>query len=378
MTHLSIRSLLAAGAVAVLLPGLASAADLRVGEQVAVSGNENIAHNVYLMGGSVLSSGSVSGDLMATGGTVVVSGPVASDVLGGGGNVSVLSAVGGDVRIGGGTIVVSGPVTGDLVVGGGQVTVTSQKIGGDALIAGGTIHISAPVSGALRIRGGSVVIDAPIGGDVDIHAQSLTLGSHAVVTGNLVYEAPKAAVLEAGASVKGKTLYTPVVDVSVGPEAALALLSVWILSMLAALVVSALIVRMLFRRYVVEIGAAALARPWKALGTGFVALVVIPAAAIVMMLTVVGVPLGILTLIAYVALLMFSWIMAPVVVGAYVERWWYTRAPQLSWKVILSGAVVYAVVGLIPFIGGIFKFAVLLVSLGCIIEKKWEIAAEWV
>jgi hypothetical protein len=371
-------ALLAGAAALALVPALTLAATLRTGDQATIPAGETVAHNAYLMGGSVLSSGPVGGDLVATGGTVVINDTVGGDVMGGGGNVSVLGAIAGDLRMGGGTLVVSGPIGGDLVAGGGQITVTSAKIGGDVLVAGGTVHLSAPVSGSANIRGGSVVIDAPIAGDVEVHAQSLTFGSHAVISGNLTYEAPKAATMETGASVKGKTNFTPIVDVSVGPEAALALMSVWILSMLAALIVSALIIRMLVRRYVVELGNAVLASAWRALGIGFVALVVIPAAGFVMMLTVVGIPLGILTFIAYAALLVFSWMMAPVVVGAFIEKWWYERSPQMPWQVIVYGAIAYSLIGILPIIGGIFKFVVILIALGSVIEKKWEIAAEWV
>jgi cytoskeletal protein CcmA (bactofilin family) len=360
------------------VPAITLAATLRVGEQATIPAGETVAHNAYLIGGSVLSSGPVGGDLVATGGTVVVNDPVSGDVMGGGGNVSILGAVAGDLRMGGGTLVVSGPIGGDLVAGGGQITVTSPKIGGDVLMAAGTVHLSAPVSGSATIRGGSVVIDAPISGDLEVHAQSLTLGSHAVISGNLTYEAPKAATMETGASVKGKTVFTPIVDVSVGPEAAFALLSVWILSVLASLIVSALIVRMLFRRYVVELGNAVLVKSWRALGVGFVALVVIPAAGFVMMLTVVGIPLGMLTFVSYAALLVFSWMMAPIVIGAFIEKWWYERSPQMPWQVIVYGAIAYSLIGILPIIGGIFKFVVILITLGSVIEKKWEIAAEWV
>lgn len=379
MTQLSIsRGVAAAAAVALLIPVFTFAAEIRTGEQAAIAAGENIPHNAYLAGGSLVSSGSVGGDLVAAGGTLVVNGPIGADLLVAGGNVSILGNVAGDVRAAGGTIALTGTVAGDVVAAGGNITAAGSKIGGDAILVGGAVRLTSPVAGAVRIRGGQVVIDAPITGDVEVHAQSLTLGSHAVILGNLTYQAPKSATMDSGASVKGKTEFTPIVDVSVGPEAAFALLSVWILSMLAALIVSALIVRAFVPKYVVAVGNAALERPWRALGMGFLTLVAIPAAAFVMLLTVVGVPLGILTFIAYAALLVFSWMMAPVVVGAFVEKWWHKRTPELPWQVLVYGALVYAVLGLIPVLGGIFKFVVLLVVLGTVIEKKWEIAADWV
>lgn len=364
--------------LALLVPAAVFAAEIRSGEQAAISAGETIPHNAYLAGGSVVSAGSVGGDLIAAGGTLLVSGPIESDLTAAGGNLSVLGDTKQDVRVAGGTIVLSGSIGGDLVAAGGNITIAGPKIGGDALLAGGAIRITTPIAGSVRIRGGSVIIDAPITGQVEVEAQSLTLGKSAVINGDLTYQAPKSAKMEEGAVVKGKTTFTPVVDVSAGPAAALALFSIWILSTLAALIVCALIVRLLVRRFVIELGSVAIERPWRSLGIGFVSFVVIPAAAFVMLLTVVGVPLGILAFIGYAALLVFSWIMAPVVAGAFIERWWYQRDPELHWQMIVYGAIAYVLVGLIPVLGGILKFAVILVALGAAIEKKWEIAAEWV
>lgn len=372
------RSLLAGAALALALPAALFAAEVRQGEQVAIGAGEAIAKNAYLAGGSVLSGGSIGGDLVAAGGTVIANGTVGADMLAAGGNVSVLGPVKGDVRIAGGTLVIAGEVGGDLSAAGGQITVTGPSIGGDAMLAGGTIRLAAPVAGAVRISGGSVVIDAPISGDVEVHAQSLTLGSRAAIAGKLTYEAPKAATMEPGASVKGATEFTPIVDVSVGPGAALALFSIWILASLASLLVSSLLVRALFTRYVATIGAAVVARPWRTLGLGFVILVVVPAVAVVMFLTVVGIPLGIMTLLGYALLLIASWIFAPIVVGAFIEKWWHKRTPQLGWQTVVYGALAYVIIGLLPLIGPLFKFAVILLALGMVAEKKWEIASEWV
>lgn len=368
------------GALLVLLaPAFLFAAEFRVGEQVSLPSLPGLGKNAYLAGGSVVSDASLAGDLSVAGGTIVVNGKVGQDLLAAGGNISVVSDVGDDVRIAGGTIVMSGAIGNDLAAAGGQVTVTGARIGGDVLISGGTVHIAAPVAGSARISGGSVTIDAPITGNVEVHAQSLTLGSKAVISGDLMYEAPRKATLEDGAVVKGETDYTPIVDVREGPAAAIAVFSVWILAMLASLIVSALVVFLLFGRYTRALARdVATTAPLRLLGIGFLAVVAIPVAAFVMFLTVVGVPLGVVTLAGYVILLVFSWIVAPVVTWALVESWWFNRAPEVRWQTIVYGALIYLAIGLVPFVGWIVKAAIFLVALGALIEKKREIASEWV
>lgn len=370
---------LSLGALLVLLaPAFLFAAEFRVGEQVSLPALQGLGKNAYLAGGSVVSDARLAGDLSAAGGTIVVNGAVAADLLAAGGNISIVSDIGDDVRVAGGTIVISGAVGSDLAAAGGQVTATGKRIGGDVLISGGTVHLAAPVSGSVRISGGSVTIDAPIAGDVEVHAQSLTLGSHAAISGNLSYEAPRKMLLEEGALVKGETTYTPIVNVREGPAAAVAVFSVWILATLASLIVAALVVFLLFGRYSRAIARDVAARPMRMLGVGFLAIVAIPAAAFVMFLTVVGVPLGVVVLAGYVGLLVFSWIIAPVVTWALVESWWFKRVPEVRWQTVVYGAFIYLIVGLIPFVGWIVKAAVFLIALGAIVEKKREIASEWI
>ncbi len=358
------------------LPALSQAAVISTGRDAAFA--SPVPHNAYIAGGAVESAVPIGGDLAAFGGTIVMNGPVAADLMAAGGNISILGDVKDDARVAGGTIVISGSVGNDLVVAGGTITAIGPKIGGDALLFGGNVRLASPVSGSVHIRGGNVTIDAPVSGDVEVHAQNLTLGSHAVIAGNLTYEATKAATMAEGASVKGETAFTPIVNVQEGPAAAIAIFSVWLLSIFAALLVSALIVRLLVGRYTLSVARAALARPWHSLITGFIGAVVLPVAAGVMLFTVVGIPLGILTGFGYAALLVFSWIFAPIVVGAFIEERWHKRSPQIPWQVVIYGAVAYVAIGLIPLIGWLFKAAVFLIASGAILEKKREIFSEWV
>lgn len=378
MTTYRVPALSIALVALLLFPALSRASEIVGGEQASLPAGTPVAHNAYLAGGAVTSGATIGGDLVAAGGTLVVNGPVAADLLAAGGNVSILGDVKDDARIAGGTIVISGSVGNDLVVAGGTITAIGAKIGGDAIIFGGDIRLASPVSGNVVIRGGNVTIDAPVSGNVEVHAQNLTLGSHAVINGNLTYEATKAATMDTGAAVKGQTAFTPIVNVQKGPAAAAAIFSVWLLSMFAALLVCALILRMLVGRYTLSVSHAALARPWHALLVGFVGAVVLPVAAAIMMFTVVGIPLGILTGLGYIALLVFSWIFAPIVVGSFIEKWWYKRSPEIPWQVVIYGVVAYVVIGLIPFLGWLFKAVVFLIAFGAILEKKREIFSEWV
>ena len=51
-------------------------------------------------------------------------------------------------------------------------------------------------------------LNAPVGGTVEFMGDKLTLGSGAVISGDLIYTSPKKATMEEGAVVRGETTYT--------------------------------------------------------------------------------------------------------------------------------------------------------------------------
>ncbi|OGG72526.1 hypothetical protein A3A38_04170 [Candidatus Kaiserbacteria bacterium RIFCSPLOWO2_01_FULL_53_17] len=365
---------------AMCVPVLALAAEVRVGEQPSLAANERITDDFYIAGGNVSSAGVITGDLVAAGGNVVVNSAVTQDVIVGGGSVTILGTVGDDIRVGGGNIMINGRVGGDVVVGGGQTQISGAGVGGDVLWGGGTLRIEAPVAGDLKLGGGNVYINAPIRGNVEFMGEKLTLGSAAVIQGNLTYTSPEEAVMEEGAVVRGATDYTK--KETKAREAArfglAAFLSIAILMKFLMLFASALVVGLIFQRYAVSLVNSAVAQPLMGLGRGFAVLVLTPIASIILLITVLGVPLGILGLIAFAGMIVFASILVPILLGSLVHKWVMKPAGyEVTWLTILIGAVLATILGWIPIVGWIVKFAVLLVALGVAMKMKWDIAKNW-
>lgn len=374
-------SLVAIFCAAVCLPFVASAAELRVGNDASVSSGEITQGNVYMMGSSVTQGGSIKGDLLSAGGTLQITGAVANDVLGAGGNVSIVSDVGGDVRIAGGNVLIQSKIVGDLAVMGGQITVSGAGIGGDVLIAGGTVTIDAPVIGNVKIAGGQITINSAINGSVEAYAGTVTLGPKAKIAGNLTYQASKEAEIQTGATVTGKIDFTKRESTTTSPAAREALVGTFVtLAFLVKFLMSfvgASAFLYVFPRYAREIIANVSDKPLENLGMGFVTFVVLPAASILLLITVIGIPLGVLGILGYVALVMFASLVAPIVVGSVVHKWiWKPSGYEINWWILLIGVAVYFIVGQIPLFGWIAKFAIMLAMLGAITSVKWRVAKQ--
>lgn len=383
MNAVAVRGSWAAGVVAalLLLPFVIQAAEFRAGEQLMLGSEDRITGNLYVAAGTVQVAGSAAADVVGAGGTVLISGPVGGDVLAAGGNVDVLGAVTGDARVAGGNLTVQGPVGGDLLAGGGQVIIGSPTIGGDVAVGAGTVTLSSQVAGTVRIAGGDVVVDGPIAGDLYVRAETVTLTKRAAIAGNFTYTAKNEAVREEGASVAGETVYTPIAKgdwkaPEKGNMAAVAFFGIFIKFLMQ--LTAALVVALFFRRYAEQLVAGGIGEALPALGLGFVSLVVWPVAAILLLVTMIGVPLGIMALLGYVLLLIFAWILAPVVLGAYLHKAFFKpMLHEISWRTILLGAVAYTVLSFIPIIGWLVQFALMLVVLGRVARIKWAIAKQW-
>ncbi|MEK7156764.1 MAG: hypothetical protein AAB790_03070 [Patescibacteria group bacterium] len=365
---------------ALIIPVVAFAAELRIGESPSFSSSETAQKDLYLAGGNVTSSGKVNGDLAVGGGNILVNGPVSQDLFVGGGSITIVADVGDDVRVGGGNIIINGKVGNDLVVGGGQTSISGSGVGGDVLWAGGMLRMDAPVGGNMQLAGGEVVINSHVRGNVEFKGQKLTLGKDAVIDGNLDYSAQKEAMMEAGAVVKGQTnfeqLKTPARGMSA--KGIIAILSVLFLGKFLALLVFALALGLFFRRYAGVLVGNAVTQPLLEMGRGLIVLIVLPVVSVMLLVTLIGVPLGLLGLIAFATLLLIASPLAAIILGSVLHKWMFKPAEyQIVWQTILLGAVVYTLLGLIPVLGGIAKFVLVLLAIGSMMKIKWDIAKEW-
>jgi len=365
---------------ALIIPVVAMAAEVRTGQSPTLSATETVNNGLYLLGGTVSSGGKVNGDLVAGGGTILVNGPVSQDILIGGGTISVLSDVGNDVRIGGGNVVIAGKVGNDVAVAAGQTQILGS-VGGDVIWAGGALTISAPVGGKLQLIGGQVTINSHVKGDVSFNGTKLTLGKDAVIDGNLDYKAASAAIVEAGAVVKGKTTYTEQTSTKGSPistKGLIALLSAFFLGKFLAALLFALVLGLCFKRIALTLIVNATEHPFLELGRGLITLIVLPIASVIALITLIGIPFGALGLLLFGVLMLTASAWAAVIIGSCLQKSYYKLAEyQLTWQWILLGVLIYSLLGLVPILGGLARFAMVLIALGSMVKIIWDSGKEW-
>lgn len=360
-----------------VIPIISEALVLRASDQATVGQAEKIAGDVYLAGGNVSNAGTISGDLVTAGGSVLLNGEVKNDVLASGGTVTILGKVLDDVRAFGGNVIVTSDVSGDIIVAGGNVHVAG-KVGGNIIAAGGAVSIEAPVEGNVRVAGGEVRINAPIKGTLEVQADRVVLGSSAKIGGDFSYHAATQAQIENGAEVKGETTFTPRVDVREGlKQGIIAFLSLWFVLKFLMLLTGAMALGLFFKKYFDELTKRSLQEPVPEFMTGLATVIVLPIISAVLIGTVIGIPLGVIGLITFVAMMIFGGLIAPILLGNMLAVWLFKKTGETSWKTILLGVVVFYIAAFIPFVGWLARTFFLLLALGAALRIKWGIAREW-
>jgi len=368
-------SLFVIACIAVVLPLVVRAAEVRSGDQPSITANETITDDVYIAGGNVSSAGVLGADLIAFGGNVLVTNDVGGDIAAAGGSVTVLGKVADDIRAAGGNIILQGTVGDDAVLAGGQLTI-GGSVGGDLLAAGGTVRVDAPVKGNVRIGGGDVYLNSAITGNVEVFAEKLTLGVDARVSGNLNYTAGKEATMEEGATVAGETTFKKR-DRTVSVGGVVAVISIALIGTILSQLAAAFFFGLIFNRYSVKLVEVAATRPLLEVGRGLVVFIVLPIASLMLLWSVLGASLGILGLIAFAGITVYVWIMTPVLIGSFAYRSFFGGEFEVNWKTILLGVFIYTIFGIIPIVGWIAEFILILLTLGAVAKMKWEIAKNW-
>ena len=110
---------------------------------------------------------------------------------------------------------------------------------------------------------------------------------------------------------------------------------------------------------------------WPSLGRGIVWLILTPIVCLILMITIIGLPLGIIGLVMYFVVLYMVKVVASYAVGYQVLKWLGAQRAKDGW-VLLLGLVVFMILVAIPFIGWIIKCLLIIWALGALVEFKKE------
>lgn len=349
----------------VATPLLALGATFKNGEDVTIADDEVIDGDFYTAGSNLNVEGFVKGDFFGAGATIDVDHDIGGDFFAAAGMINVKSAIWDDARIAGSQIILDADIGDDLFAIGSVVECTGDSvIGGDAFVSGSIVRMLGDVVGKMYLSGNEVILDGLIKGDVKIWTSKLTLRKGTKIAGNLEYTSDKEFIKEEGAVVSGKTTRhdPPTTAGWLGGIALTTAFFFWKAIWWLASLIFLLLLIWVLPNFSTRVTHYLDEKPWKSLGVGLVTLIVAPIVAVILCITLIGLPLGIVLFALYLLAIFIAKLYFALWVGRKIF-WLFNREKKdykapLVWAAII-GTLVVTIVFMIPIIGWFIKMVAL-------------------
>jgi cytoskeletal protein CcmA (bactofilin family) len=343
--------------------------------KASAAATQAVQRNIYAAGGQVRPAGPVPGDFIAAGGRITLDQPVGADAALVGGSIDVRAPVGDDLRAAGGDINIDSSVGGELLAMGGNVTLTrTAAIAGAANVNGGNVTVDGRVDGSLTANAQKIRINGEVRGDVRLAGADIELGPLAKIGGALSYASASELKQAEGATIAGAVTReepkTPRGDrgrrASQGTNWAGGVF--FYLSLLAC----AAVLMLIAPTFAVHTSERIKATPWLALAVGLGTLLAVPVLAVLLFVTVLGIPLGIMVMSLYPALLLAGFVVGALFIARLIPAALRQPAPvafSRNLGYVALALLIVLLVGRVPFVGGALIGLVSLAGIGaCVLE----------
>jgi cytoskeletal protein CcmA (bactofilin family) len=356
-------------AIVIALPSIGHALEIRRETGlVTVAAGETINDSLLAAGDTIAIDGSVNGDLLAFGRSVTVRGNVTGNLITAGETINIEGTIGGSViGAGRGVSLLRSRVGQNLYGFGRDIDIdTAAEVVGNAVAFGESIDMDGRVGVDLNGFAGTIRISGAVQGDVQGYATNVTLLPSARVGGDVTAHVDSSDDLEiASGAVVGGNVDTQLVEreqrrnryETVG----------YYVRQIVGLGASFLVGLLLLTLFPAlrEASLPSAVAVLRSGGIGLAAAVTLPVAALLLCVTIVGIPIGILTFVLGAIGLFLSKIVISQIIGRAVFR--APHGPPHFAATLITGLVIVIVAINLPFVGGIANFVLTLVGFGVIV-----------
>lgn len=289
--------------------GLASASQaqwsdgIQSQDKVTVAAGETHTGSLYAAGDQVLIEGKVEGSLYCAARELIIAedAEVTGDVLCGVQTATIDGQVGQDVRLAGQYASIDNTVGGSVTFFGQDLKLRADSsVAGDVNGAGQIFNLGGPVGGDVAVGVERLSLQSTVAGNVDAGVNRIELLGGARVEGDLNYSAEAAANLDAS-KVGGELRFNDSADSKSEGN-----VFGWLLFILASMLASALALALLAPRFI-DRSIAVASRKFAIVSlVGFAFVFGTPILAIMLMMTVILLPLGLLLLLLWASAMLVS------------------------------------------------------------------------
>lgn len=335
------------------------------GNAVTIPAGEVREGDLYTAAESIRIHGRLDGDLVAGSNRVLVDGRVDGDVFATGNTVDLRGPIGDSTRVAAQTLTVDTTIDGSLLAAVAQLILTDDaRVAGGIVAAAARVEIDGTVENGVRLAAGEVVIRGTVDGDANLTADRVDLQPGARITGDLQYQGRTPLSPEAAALVDGEVRFEERVDDESEGGTPWGVV-IWVLQTLAALLTGIVVVA-LFRGVVQRLAGSAAEQTTLSALLGFAAFLLVPVAAGIAMVTLVGLPLGLATALLFGIALYAAKLPVAVWIGdRLLSR--AGRAGASPYAAMALGVLLLYLLFAVPYVGWLFWLGAAWLGLGAMV-----------
>ncbi len=300
--------------VAIALPAPAGAMEFHKGETYELGKDETVKTDLFITGPRARIDGTVEGDVFFFGQTIEINGHITGDAIIFGQSARINGQIDGNIRSASNNLTITGTVGKNVLVFDEMANLDSAgKIGGSFTAFADSIGIDGQLGRDLFVIDGTTIISGKILGQVQAKGRKMSIVSSAQIAGPIRFQGDEPASVASGAKLASPVEFTKQEHRSEYTQGHYYL---WRVIWTAAFVLFGMVLILLVPIFAEETVRAG-ERFGAPVGLGVLVFFAVPIAAIIACITVVGIPLGILTL----GLWFLAINCAEIVVGTVVGTW---------------------------------------------------------
>ena len=358
-------ALLIAFIVALIGAPAAFAADFRTDTSISIGDDEVINDDLYLFGTTITVNGIVNGDLFAAGNSLTVNGTVNGNVFLMGQEVIVNGTVSRGARITANSATIAGSIGEDLLLLGNSTGIHGgATIGRDLIATVASLTLDGMVQRRFAGNAQTVTLNGSVGSNVDIGVEDLTITEDASIGGDLTYRSNEMAEIAGGADIGGDVNHEMAAEADIETGFSIGSFVPSIIGLIMTAVYGTALL-LIFPRLTVTASNQLLENPIMSIGMGIVFLIVVPIVSVLVMITVIGIPLGLIALLLYGIALFSAQVFVGMTLGRLILSFFSDgNRRMIQFLGLLLGLLILFGVSFIPYFGPWAPLVVIILGLG--------------
>ncbi|MBW2274110.1 MAG: zf-HC2 domain-containing protein [Deltaproteobacteria bacterium] len=351
----------------------ATALQLRVDEEhVTIGSGERVSETLFISAESVDIDGVIDGDLVVMAHRISIRGTVEGIVVAAGRSVEVTGTVDGSLIVVGENVRIEGKIDDDLYGAAEDLSLHSRSsVERDATLVGENVRVEGRTGRDVFALGETIEVRGEMGRDLITRSMRVALLDGARIARDFDYQLPEGedAAIAAGSIIGGERREGVWDRLHHERENRWTELGFYMRSLV--FLVSVFLVGMLLHFVWPDLFTGALPKSsdfFRQLGVGFLVAVAVPAMLVVCVVTVVGIPIGVLGTFGFLTALFVSMILVAALLGSSILRV-EPRGAHGFGMALLLGLVVLWLATQLPFIGLPLRILAMLTGLGMLVTQ---------